>query len=216
MNEFPEHSLPGSIARESKEPILLLAVEAFDRIAQAAFGVLLGERRKGIVDAGGPTLFMERIEDRLLVERRPLETFDNDIVKPKNSPVGVPMGKPFGLAGERQDSTGSGRDLIGKVDAFRGSPLESAVIVMREAASYFGEHKTGPFGKRQVTRTTKDATLMSVGGYFTLVFDHSSTYEQAKLVSREPSSKQFLEFDSEIPPIGARLFRVAGRFTKQR
>ena len=55
---------------------LLIAIQALDRIVQPAFGILLGMRRQGIVDARRPTDFFKGAQDQLLVRRRPLEHFD--------------------------------------------------------------------------------------------------------------------------------------------
>ena len=54
----PDASAP-AIAVEAQQAVVLAAVEALDRVQQAALGIQIRQRRQRIIDTAGPALFLE-------------------------------------------------------------------------------------------------------------------------------------------------------------
>ncbi len=76
MNQGPPHPFPCPIPRNPQQAMRLVAIQALDRVVEAALGVLLGMRRQGVVDPRRPTFFLERGKDPLLVRRGKTKLFD--------------------------------------------------------------------------------------------------------------------------------------------
>src|SRR5262245_23320182 len=72
--EGPVHGLPadaftGAVAVEPDPGIELAPVQVFDRVVQPLLGVLVGPLRQRIIEVYRPGLFLEGIQDALLVGR---------------------------------------------------------------------------------------------------------------------------------------------------
>jgi hypothetical protein len=73
-----------------KGAVTLIAVQAFDRIVQAAFGVQAAFRRQRIVQMSRPTFFFKRRQDQLLILGRNTEALDDPVVDPEDAMRGIP------------------------------------------------------------------------------------------------------------------------------
>ena len=88
----PSHAFACAVPVKFNERGLVMAVEAFDGVVEAAFGVLVGVGREGVVDAGWPVFFFEGGEDGFLVGAGNAVLLDDVVAVEERTAGGVPMG----------------------------------------------------------------------------------------------------------------------------
>ena len=106
--------------------MLLVSVEALDRVMQSSFRLTTRMSRERIVDSRGPTLFFEHSEYDLLIGRRPFKLFDDVVSGMQLTPTGVPLwfdGHAWLLQQIRQNPLGAAGFITGRLNNRLTFPL---------------------------------------------------------------------------------------------
>ena len=74
--ELPTNALPTAISQESKQRPLLVSIQRFDGLLQAALRRLFSVGRQRIIDSRRPAFFFESRQDHLLIDCGHLEPLD--------------------------------------------------------------------------------------------------------------------------------------------
>src|SRR5438445_138907 len=90
--QFPNHTLPGAIASEVDQPIVLMVVQAIDGVVQAPLAVFaIGVRGERAINAERPVLLFESAQDQMLIRSALSKAFDKSPAKPQLAEITVIM-----------------------------------------------------------------------------------------------------------------------------
>lgn len=202
MEAIPHDSLAGAVASEVDQPVLLIAVQAFDRIVEAAFRILLPLRRQGVIDPCRPAFLFKSRQDRLLIRSDPPELFHEMVAKAQLMPLSIPAGYDERFHVRRLLKWVRSQKLVAKV---RFHPHQRGAC---ESDSAFRENKAAASKEGKVLDQPKPPRVIVDSRDFLSMLHIAGANEPTAIAVSQPRSSELRDSDGELPNVDVHRVRV--------